>query len=328
MRRSHDAHRAPTRAARPAAGRWATLAASAAASCLLGGCVINSERWARPVDLAQSWMVDRTRILGIRAEPAEIEPGQRASLEALIAMAPGADEQLGLLWLACPEEGPGCSTDLGGFDIETATPEELEALGFIGFEPGLPPAYTAPTSILEPLDDTERLEGLNVLVQLTAFPLDELAGATEATEPEPLDFNEIEAGYKRLVVSEAPTPNNNPELVGLTVDGQSIPAGIEVVRVEPGQAYDLGILLAEGAGREVYAYLNSDGQIEERVEEPYATWYTTGGEVIEPVTLWPYMESTWIAPDEADAQGTWYVVVRDRRGGMSWWLQDWQVGAP
>ncbi|HHO50592.1 MAG TPA: hypothetical protein ENK18_06870 [Deltaproteobacteria bacterium] len=327
MRRSHDAPDPPIHTAR-IVGRAALGGVVVAAMALSGGCVINGDRWARPADLAQGWMVDRTRILGIRAEPAELEPGQQASLEALIATAPGDEIQLGLLWLACPEEGVGCTTDLGGFDLETATPEELAALGFIGFEPGLPPTYTAPPGILSELDDSARLEGLNVLVQLTAFPLDTLQPQATATEPGALDFNEIEAGYKRLVVSEAPTPNHNPALVALTIDGSAVPPQIEAIRLEPGQPYELGILLEEGLGRERYVYLNSGGQIEERVEEPYATWYTSGGELLESVTLWPYMESTWISPAEPGAQGTWYVVVRDRRGGMSWWRQDWQIGPP
>ncbi len=208
------------------------------------------------------------------------------------------------------------------------SPEELEALGFIGFEPGLPPSYSAPPELLDVLDEDARLEGLSVLVQLTAFPIDDLGGLGTATGTEALDFSLIEAGYKRLVVSEASTPNHNPQLTGLTIDRLAVPADVQTVRVEPNQLYELGILLGDELGRELYEFRNSEGIVEERIEEPYASWFSSGGEVVEPITLWPYMESTWLSPDEEGAEGTWYVVVRDRRGGMSWWIQDWQVGAP
>ena len=289
---------------------------------LLPSCVINSDKYLRPRDLAPPWHVDRTRILGVRATPAEIAPGQRATFEALIGTAHGEDPDLGLLWLACPEEGAGCTTDLGGIDLETASPDQLAEIGFIGFEPGLPPAYTAPADLLDDLSDDDRLEGLSILVQLTAFPIEQLDDP-EALEA--LDFNLIEAGYKRLVVSEATTPNNNPVLATFLVDGLPVPLDAEVVVVTPEQGYDLGIVLDDAAGRETYEFVNSDGVLEERIEEPYATWYSTGGEVLEPVTLWPYMEATWTAPAESGAEGTWFTVVRDRRGGMSWWTQPWRV---
>ncbi len=286
----------------------------------LAGCVLNSEKFPRPRDLSQSWLVDRTRILGIRAELAEIRPGSRAGFEALVGHADGEDPELAIVWLACPEGGEfGCTTDLGSVDFETATPEELAAIGFIGFEPGLPPSYLAPPDLLDDLDEAERLEGLNVLVQVTAFPTEVLG-----EDLEELDFNEVEAAYKRLVVSEATTPNTNPALAAFVVDRLAVQPDA-VVHVEAEQRYALGILLRDENGRETYEFLNSDGQVEERVEEPYASWYATGGEVLEPVTLWPYMESTWVAPSEPGTSGTWYVVVRDRRGGMSWWTQPFVV---
>ena len=294
---------------------------------LLPGCVINGDKYPRPRDLAPNWLVDRTRVLGIRAEPPEARPGDVVSFGALLGTAPDEDPELGIVWLACPVDAGsgsfGCATDLGSIDLATADPAALAELGLIGFEPGLPPLYTVPDDLLDELDDRERLEGTYVLAQLLALPialLDDPVGE--------IDFAEVESAYKRLIVSEAPTPNHNPDIETFTVDRLPVPAGSDaVVWVEPGQTYDLGILLPDGA-REIYEYLPTEGPSEEREEEPYASWYSTGGDMLEEVTIWPYLEASWTAPDERGATGTWYVVLRDRRGGMSWVTRTWTADTP
>jgi hypothetical protein len=292
---------------------------------VLAGCVINGDKYPRPRDLAPNWLVDRTRILAIRAEPPEAEPGAAISFEALIVDAEGVEPELAVVWLACPVDdegnGFGCATDLGSLDLEDPDPEALAELGLIGLEPFLTPAYTVPDDLLDGLDDRERLEGVYVLIQLLALPLESVEDPVAE-----VDFAEVESAYKRLVVSEATTPNHNPQIASFTVDAVPVPAGAPVY-VEPEQTYALGITLPDGA-IETYQYLLSDGSPEERLEEPYASWYATGGEVLEEVTLWPYIEADWTAPPERGAEGTWYAVLRDRRGGMAWATQRWVADVP
>ncbi len=305
--------------------RSAVLAAVVAG---LSSCVIGNDKYPRPRDLSPTWLVDRTRVLAVVAEPPEIAPGERATFQALLAT-PGAeapeDGGLSKLWLACPVDdegnGFGCIVDFESLDLENATPQELADLGFIGFEPGLPPSYFAPPDLLDELTEEERLEGRYVNVQVTALP-DELLTATTGAAPE-LDFNEVEVAYKRLVVSEALTPNHNPSILTFTVD-RTLVAADTVVEVDAEQSYDLGVLLPDGS-REAYLFVNSDGVEEQRVEEPYVAWYATGGEMLEEVTLYPYLEATWVAPAEPGAEGTWYAVLRDRRGGQAFWIQRYVV---
>lgn len=286
----------------------------ASLSFSLASCVIQSEKYTRPRDLSPGWLVDRTRVLGIRAEPPEVTPGQEATFQALIPDPEGGD--LSVIWLACPLDpedggiGFGCELDFGAVDFETAPPEELEAIGFIGFEPFIQPAYTPDATLLEGLDLEARSEGVFVLIQVSALPPEVLE-----EDVEEVDFNAVEAGYKRLVVSEAATPNHNPALADFTVDGHVAPAGT-VVKLDAGQDYELAIGLQDD-GIEAYTFLNSSGVVEDRVEEPYAKWYSTGGTVNEEITLHPFMQSTWTAPEEEE-DGTWFTVVRDRRGGISW----------
>lgn len=298
-------------------------------SLLLAGCVIGSEKYPRPRDLSPTWLVDRTRVLAIAAEPPEIRPGERATFSALLA-GPDLDaDPLVQVWFACPVDdegnGFGCVPDLGALDLDS-DPEALFDAGFIGTVPGLPPTYTAPGDLLAGLDEAARAEGRYVNTQVTAVPERLLTGLGEATGTATLpdvDFQDIEVAYKRLVVSEALTPNHNPTLEAFLVDRVEIAPGA-VVEVDAGQRYDLGLRLPDGA-REVYVFVNGDGEAEERVEEPYAAWYSTGGEVLEEVTLHPYLESTWEAPADAGEEGTWFVVLRDRRGGMVWHTQGWRV---
>ncbi len=292
----------------------------------LAGCVIGGDKYARPRDLTDAWMVDKTRVLGIRAIPAEARPGDLVSFQMLLAAPPDDEEDRAIVWLACGEDdaagGFGCALDLGEIDFDNADPAALAEIGFIGFEPGLPPLYAVPDDILDDVTDERELqEGMQVTVQSTAFPVSVLEDDIEE-----LDFNVVEAAYKRLPVSLANTPNANPQLAAFTVDAISVPSET-VVYVDPEQNYDLAILLPDGA-RQLYEFLNEAGEVEERVEEPYAAWFTTGGTLLESVTLWPFMEATWTAPSEADVQGTWYAVVRDRRGGMTWWVQPWTTAPP
>lgn len=292
---------------------------------LLAGCVINGDKYPRPRDLTPNWLVDRTRILGISAEPPEAGPGAPVTFSALIGNATGEDPELAVVWLACPVDdegnGFGCATDLGAIDLEDPDPDALAELGLIGFQPFFEPSYTVPPEILDGLDDRQRLEGRYVLIQLLALPL-----ATIEDPVGEIDFAEVESAYKRLIVSEAPTPNHNPEILGFTVDGAAVPPGV-VVYVEPEQSYAIGVDVPESAV-ETYEYLPTDGPAETRVEEPYASWYSTDGEIGEEVTLWPYLEADWTAPVDRGTTGTWHAVVRDRRGGMAWFSQAWVADVP
>ena len=288
---------------------------------LLTSCVIGQNKHPRPRDLSPSWLVDRPRVLAIQAEPPEVQPGEQAAFHALVVGTP-QDQTSMVIWLACPPTtaggiGFGCDIDLGDVDLENATIEEMMELGFIGFEPYLMPYYTPTEDLLDGLaEGRERNEGLHVLIQVSVLPQN-----MEATEE--IDFAEVEVAYKRLVVSESTTPNENPEIASFTVDGVPIPEGA-TVEVDTYQNYELSLILRDSAVAE-YEYINRDGDVELRTEEPYIAWFSTGGTVNESVTLIPYFESTWESPREAGETGTWWAVLRDRRGGMSWSSRSWKV---
>jgi len=268
----------------------------------LSACVINNNKFTRPRDLEDSWSVTKPRLLAVQAVPAEPRPGEVVSFRALLADPNGEIESI--LWIACPSPDDGGT----GFGC-IADSEEV-----IGLQPLQQPIYTTPLDLLDGLDERARQEGRYVLVQVTGLP------PLDLTEPEidfeNIDFNEVEAGYKRIIISEATTPNNNPALLGTTADGADLPPG-SVLEVDPGQDYDIGVILDDRTIEE-YLYLTREGFVEQRTEEPYVTWYATAGEVAEPYTLYPFLEATWTAPEEPGTEGTLWAVARDRRGGQDW----------
>jgi hypothetical protein len=281
--------------------------------------------------LAQSWQLDRLRVLAVKGEPAEPRPGETVTFDSLLYLPEGQHLSL-LTWFAClPEDSDsfGCTTDptiteeLAGLDPSTLSEEELAALqeelaeaGLIGAEPWLPPSWTVPIDALDGLSEEERNEGVSALVSLTAIP----EGALSASD--------LELAFKRLPVSEALTPNHNPEVTGFRVDGEEL-APDAVLRLGWGEAPTIEVLLAEDA-IETYLYLSEEGEQEERVEEPYVSWFAEAGEFDQPYGLHPYLDAVWTAPSarlsslrwpaprESSRQLRLSAVVRDRRGGMGW----------
>lgn len=280
-------------------------------------------------DLAQEWQLDRLRILAVRAVPAEPRPGDTVSFERLLYVPPEQTLE-SVTWFGCIPEGDvgfGCSLDpsvledFQNLDFETATPEELgelfaalEAAGFIGAEPGFAPTWTAPVDALDGLSDAQKQEGRNAIVNITAVP-------TDAAE------EDIELALKRVPVSENDTPNHNPEVTAILVSGPGLMGGsgteADPYLLKKGAEVQLTPEVPEEA-YEPYTYLTSTGEVEDRFEEPYWSWYTDGGEFSQNISLPPYAYVAWTAPEKSGWEGLIAVVMRDRRGGMGWkqvWVQ-------
>lgn len=285
---------------------------------LAPGCVIGGSKYKRPRDLDDAWMVEKLRLLGIRGTPAEAAPGETLELEALLVDPHESVEMV--IWLACAwtdSDSDGCSVDLSALDLEDPTPEDLEAAGVIGIEPFWPPVYQVPSDFLDGLDERTVENGAYLSLQVMALP----QGALDAQDGAEIDYNEVEVGTKLLPVSLSATPNHNPAIIGWTVDGLELPAGAPVL-LDAGQAYDVGIVLSE-ASIEDYVWMESDGDIRDNTEEPYTTWFASGGEIVDYWTIHPHHEATWVAPESGT--GSWWAVVRDRRGGMSWSSLDYEI---
>ena len=277
---------------------------------LSAGCYV------KPV-LSESWQLDRLRVLAVKAEPAEPQPGDEVVYSSLVYSPDGA--AVPMIWFACLPEGAddfGCEVDpalldsLEGLDPDSMSEEELAALyaqlvaaGLIGFEPLFSPTWTAPETALDGLDEIAAKEGVSAIVTVQAVPADAV------------DAEDVEIAYKRTPISLADTPNHNPDFESWTVGGQSMEDGA-VVAVAPGEAISIAAVLADDAVED-YDYTNEDGSVEQRTEEPYFTWYTSDGEFDDTTTLYPLNAVRFSAP-QTSGRVTVMVTVRDRRGGMGW----------
>ena len=290
----------------------------------LSACVIGSDKYTKPRDLPQASIVDRLRVLAVKAEPPEARPGELVTLEGLI-VDPNLDSPL-VIWLACESDddsgtGLGCAIDFNAVLSSTSNFEELVEAGVIGMEPGFSPSYTPPEDLLDNLAEEDRAEGLYLTIQVTAIPSNLLTASSDQTEE--FDFNAIEIAYKRLIVSEADTPNENPEITGFMVNGQTIAPG-QVAEIEADTTTSLEPIFSSDSVQ-TYEYTTRDGVVETREEEPYLTWYTSAGSYFSPYSIYPFFETKWFQSETTDTEGSWWVVVRDRRGGMTWHEQRWQI---
>lgn len=250
-------------------------------------------------ELSPSWLIDRTRILAVRAEPAEPAPGDTVTFTSLSV---DPDQDILVAWTGCVLESSGSF----GCDPEQSS--------FIGLEPVVAPTLAVPADLLDDLEPEQRLEGKNYILTLAALP-----GDTDLSDPEGFDEEDIlEIAYKRMPVSAGGDPNVNPDITDVLLDqDQTVERGATVV-VSPGQTYDLDPRLTD-ASIQTYTFVNSEGVTEERVEQPYFTWYATDGTFSNTLALYPETEISWTAPTAPEQpEIQLWVVVRDRRGGMDW----------
>lgn len=266
--------------------------------------------------MAQTWQLDRLRVLATQSTPAEAAPGETVAFQSLIYQHP--DESLeGVVWFGCLNDSAtsfGCTIDpelLDGLSAPPTDPNEqfewfteLQEAGLLGFEPTLPPSWDIPEDALDALDEADKVEGLSAFLNLTVIP-------TDAEDDE-----DIEVAFKRYPISLNPEPNQNPLLSHFLVNDTEYSAD-EIPRITVGGTLELDIAFEDGSVEE-YTYTNPDtGVSETRTETPYLSWYSESGTFSSVVSLLPYTNVEWTAPD-SPTQSEIIVTVRDRRGGMDW----------
>ena len=184
---------------------------------LLGGCL---------EDLPPAYLLDTPRVLGVRAEPPEVAPGDQVELTALTYSPDGTEPTL--TWHACliPERGSGIfgggepAPNSGGggygldegslcYDIAATSPDDVIALG-----EGKQVTLEVPADLLDDKKKIAALYGLPADSQFTALALDLLilpVAGVNLTISLRADFGtETIDVYKRLNVSTATEKNTSP----------------------------------------------------------------------------------------------------------------------
>lgn len=254
-------------------------------------------------------LVERLRILDIRAEPPEAGFSGEVELSALIADPHGGGRPLDCTWAVClfelgsvavdvPCPGPG-SFHLPG-DCGAATLRMTELAGWLD-EQGFPVDRFPPDNPPPP-EDLPLIVGLQV------------RAGTETTK-----------GFKRIgirLTDREEEFNRNPELLGVSIGGTRWEPGANPPQVKGGQKI-LVVPEADEGTRQIYVRAG-DGQ--ERLEDFMFSWFCTSGEFLHRRTLLEIDShgerldvNTWrLPPDVMFPDHTLWLVVRDGRYGTDW----------
>jgi hypothetical protein len=287
-------------------------------------------------------LVENMRVLGVRADPADLAPGETARLEALVLDPSRPGKKSSVLWLGCAPD-PFNLNRSACSDVETLS--NAAALFSTGARPdgGVLPAgvrvigfnenasYTASPHVFDALSpgDPRRVTGTVGQALLLAVAEEVPPTATEAELQDV--FGRVADGGTRAItalfrvrISESPERNTNPTLSSFSVAHEAWPRGAHVT-VLPGEPVELDAD-APDAAFERFTNPTPSG-VEEKTERILAAWYSTSGRFTEARTaLRERVKTVFTAPggeDETDAvpksrTGFIYVVLRDTRGGQSW----------
>lgn len=239
---------------------------------LLAGCAEDPEERA---------LVNQLKVLGMRADLPETQPGTTVTLDALVADPLGGGRAVTRAWAICevdPAEGTA----------SCAEPERLTSLGS-----GDTATLAIPADALAMLPEAQQESGIEIAVILTVT-----AGA------------ESDTALKRVRVSTRATPNRNPAFRELTIAG----AIESPTMVQMGSEVEV-VAAADAASLE--SWVDAIGQ--PQVEEMRFTWLMTAGSLADAVSFGDaegVASTTWTA--EGAPSATIWVVMRDGRGGIAW----------
>lgn len=140
-----------------------------------------------------------------------------------------------------------------------------------------------------------------------------------------LPLEEFEVGLKRIFVRDS-NLNHNPQIQGASIEGtdwteQSLPSALCKKQPCSGYADQKIVLRVDGASEQ-----SVDLQSRPITEQSVVQFYATGGEFDEDSKLASAPDNKWHArPEDAGKRVTFWFVVRDDRGGVSWIERSLQV---
>lgn len=300
-------------------------------------------------DFEANHMVTKFKILAVTTEPAEISPGEGFDMEVLYADPTGEGRAVSFAWFMCVN-GISATTPLSPqIGMQACVPAVPPRVGSVDDDGHIFVAESTPENLMDLYPDALLNQPGGVpldaqLVYVTAvvvacaggqLPVQaELAAAVKTVE-NPRDLcvgGDGVAAYKALRISPAEnqTPNENPVIQQITLDGQQVP--LADVSGTPDEVpisltckavddcnvkTDINVFLS-AASRQSYHTKSADG-FEPAVETLYVTWFITGGELNKDRTIADKPVGPYEAEWEVDEPGlyTFWAVAHDTRGGVS-----------
>jgi hypothetical protein len=281
-------------------------------------------------DFARSSLVTGPRVLALVAEPPEAAPGDPFALSLLIA---GADhEEVEVSWRACGAFDSGGSFG-GGMQFGERDPDEGCGGGF-AVPLGEGRSSVLPGELTRALFDNLELAAV---ILGAALPDDALERIRSDVGIPFLIEADVHIGEKRIrtvkrvLVRETEAAHQNPPPPSFMLgDAEIVSEGDEFVcgaldgvtpRVRRSSDVELEPMLQGNEGEdepwlERYHVLDAQGQLLERTERAYYSWFSDGGRLDQQLTRAPLRNEVWTTPDEPGEHTLW-VVVRDGHGGTS-----------
>lgn len=280
-------------------------------------------------------VVEGLRILGARAEPPEVRPGQVTQLEVLV-VDPSRPARPSVFWIACDPDpygqGRTACTDTANFEdpasLDLSSGELPPGMRFVGL--GTRAAYAAPPTLFDvvPADHLVRQEGTVALFLILAIgeevsplaPQEELAAVFERVRSKE---TQAVVGLFRAMVSEKAAPNQNPAFSFVRYgDEEPVPEAHLLFGAGEQRTFSFGV--TDGS-LEVYRQVTPTG-VEEKIERAQAAWFSTSGRFREDaVALDSQVPEDFTAPGfdpkdlvPPDRKGMLWAVLRDSRGGLAW----------
>lgn len=240
-------------------------------------------------------LVDDLRVLGVRAEPPEAAPGVTITFDALVGDVEVPSRAYRRGWALCTPGSEGIAT--------CGDPTRIVALGTSESV-----SWTVPDDFLEDLTPEEAELGRDIYVVFGV----ELEGLDR-----PPEEGEHDISFKRVRVSTNPSPNTNPRIDALLVDGS---ASERPLTVQGGTESELLAVPSETSIQEYEAA----GEMHR--EDMRYTWLVTKGAIGDPVSwgdVGGVSATSWRVPQKGPLM--LWVVLRDGRGGTAWAFQPVEI---
>ncbi|MGD0836724.1 MAG: hypothetical protein ABSB49_08800 [Polyangia bacterium] len=269
-------------------------------------------------------LVTRPRVLAVQAEPPESPPGSSAVYTALAATPTGVQPAAGIAWSLCAspaqpsEDSPvssacvladaAATTNLAtGNGVSLVTPvsacDEFGPLGMPTLS-GSPATQASAPDVTGGYYQPVRL----LWDQALSFAFERLACPPVGV---PLDLAQAyRAAYR---------PNQNPQLLAVSANGDGDGAPLDVTALAPGSTI---ALTASWTPDSAESYVTIDVEQDvllTQTETLWLAWFVTGGQLASDYALCPAGATSaanrWQAPA---APGTYYLwtVLHDDRGGV------------
>jgi hypothetical protein len=264
----------------------------------------------------QSQLLDRVRLLALRADPPEADL-RDAGLPPPITFTPLAYPDAGLVFRLslC---GPG-NPFAADFDCPGSNGLDLPDLVLDASQPEVQAFLQAAFGRVGGLDG-----GINVGEPGVA----QIAIGYQLERPDAgADPSNRERGIYRLAVRFSGQPNHNPELLDVTLPDGGPLQGAAFPRDQEIRLYPH---IPDGGPGGIETYVGLDGGIQH--ERFSYSWESTSGELVEFRSAEPIPEDPSATSDvrfrshQATGPVRFYVVLRDLRGGVSWKIFDATIG--